>query len=95
MFSPPLTFSLLLGTACGALAHLIVGGGGRLLIAFILAGWVGSAIGQAVGDVMGIQILVVGTINVLTNVLGAWLAVVVVAILFWPRVPQRSRRRPG
>jgi hypothetical protein len=91
MFSPSLTFGLLLGALCGAVVHLIFGGGGRLLLLYIVAAWIGFAIGQAVGDVMGIRILAVGPTNVLTGILGALAAAGVMVFLAWQRVPRTTR----
>jgi hypothetical protein len=81
IFSPAFVFGLLLAMFYGALAHLIFGGGGRSLLFFILAAWTGFAVGHAVGQVMGIHILLIGPINILTGTLGALIAVVTTAIL--------------
>jgi uncharacterized membrane protein YeaQ/YmgE (transglycosylase-associated protein family) len=86
IFSPSFVFGLLLATFYGALAHLIFGGGGRSLLFYILAAWVGFSIGHAVGQVMGIRLLSVGPVNVLTGTLGALIAVVTTAILSSRRV---------
>ncbi len=91
MFSPSLTFGLLLGMLCGAVVHLIFGGGGRLLLIYIVAAWIGFTIGQAVGDVIGIRILVVGPTNVLTGVMGALVAAGVTVFLAGQRVPRATR----
>jgi hypothetical protein len=94
MISPSLTFGILVASLCGALAHLILGGGGRLLILYIAAAWIGFALGQAIGDVTGGHLFVIGMTNVFAGVIGAWSAVLIAAFLSWPRKSQDSRRRP-
>ncbi len=79
--SPSFTFGLLLATFYGALAHLILGGGGRRLLFYILAAWVGFALGQAIGEVMEIQILAIGPTNVLAATLGSVVALATTAVL--------------
>ncbi|MBN1428725.1 MAG: hypothetical protein JXB07_10090 [Anaerolineae bacterium] len=64
-----------------------------MLFSFVVAGWVGAIIGQVVGDVMDVHILMVGTTNLLTCVLGACLAIGLMVLLFWQRVPHRAHRR--
>lgn len=81
IFSPSFVFGLLLATFYGTLAHLIFGGGGRSLLFYVLAAWIGFGIGHAVGQVMGIRILLVGPVNVLSGTLGTLIAVVTTAVL--------------
>ncbi len=88
--SPSFTFGLLIATLYGALAHLILGGDGRRLLAFIAASWTGFAIGQGVGEVMDIRVLAIGPTNMLTASLGALLAVATVTVLSAPRRPSAS-----
>lgn len=92
MFSPSLTFGMMLGALCGAVVHLIFGGGGRLLVLYIVAAWIGFAIGQAVGDVMGSHLLALGPTNVLTGILGALVAAGVMVFLGGQR-PLRFKKR--
>jgi len=91
MFSPSFTLGLLLGALCGTATHLIFGGGGRLLLLYVLAAWIGFAIGQAVGDVVGIRILAVGPTNVLTGTLGALAAAGLMVFLAGQRTPHITR----
>lgn len=81
MLSPSLTFGLLTGALCGAVVHLIFGGGGRLLIAYVVAAWIGFAVGHAVGEVMGLRILLLGPTNVLAGVIGSLVAVGITVFL--------------
>jgi uncharacterized membrane protein YeaQ/YmgE (transglycosylase-associated protein family) len=88
--SPTLTFSLLLATFYGALAHLILNGGGRQLVVFVIAAWIGFAIGQEAGDVMGITILAIGPTNIVPASLGALVAVATAAILAYRRTSSHT-----
>lgn len=81
VFSPSFTFGILLATLYAALAHLILGGGGRVLLFYITASWIGFALGQAIGEVMEIHVLAIGPTNILTATLGAWIALATMAFL--------------
>lgn len=79
--SPAFVFGLLLATFYGALAHLILGGRGRRLILFLVASWLGFALGEGLGDVLGITILSIGPTNVLTATFGSLIALLAAGIL--------------
>ena len=81
ILSPTLVFGALLSTLYGALAHLLLGGGGKRLVAYVVAAWVGFAAGQAIGDVMHITALAVGPTNLLAATLGAVVAIAATAVL--------------
>jgi hypothetical protein len=72
------TAALLLGftlsTLYGAGFHLWQGGGAKKLALFLLAGWLGFALGHWVGDALGIRIMMVGALNWFTATLGSALA---------------------
>lgn len=89
MPSPSLTFALMLGAFYGALAHLALGGDGSTLLLDIVTAWVGFGLGQAVGQIMGISVLNIGSTYVLVGSLGALIAVVTKRLL------TRRRRSPG
>ena len=80
-FSPALTFSLMLGSTYGIVAHLILGGNVRRMFVYILASLIGFAIGQGVGQVMAINSLAMGQINILPATLGAIIAIITGAFL--------------
>ena len=90
-FSPTLTFSVLLATLVGALLHTILGGDGRRLAMFLLTAWIGFALGQAVGSLLGIDALAIGAINTLAGVMGSIVAVITAAILSSERVLRGQR----
>jgi uncharacterized membrane protein YeaQ/YmgE (transglycosylase-associated protein family) len=81
ILSPAFTFGILIATLYGLLTHLIFGGDGRRLVATIVAGWVGFAIGQAIGQVMDIRVLALGPINLLSASFGALMATTATAFL--------------
>jgi uncharacterized membrane protein YeaQ/YmgE (transglycosylase-associated protein family) len=74
MPSPSLTFALLLATLYGSLAHLLLGGDGATLLFDIVTAWLGFALGQAVGLIVGITALSIGSTYVLAGTLGAVIA---------------------
>jgi uncharacterized membrane protein YeaQ/YmgE (transglycosylase-associated protein family) len=71
----------ILATLYGAAFHLIVGGNTRRMALYILAGWLGFALGQAFGSLLGVRVLSIGPINTFSATLGSWLALVVTRIL--------------
>ena len=66
----------ILSTLYGAAFHFLVGGNFRRLVLFMLAGWLGFALGHLVGDYFGIDVLAIGPLNVLTATIGAGLALI-------------------
>jgi hypothetical protein len=77
----------MLATLYGAFAHLVLGGRGREFVSYILAAWIGFAIGQAFGNVMDIRVLAIGTTNTMAATLGSLVALATLAFL--------ANRRPG
>jgi uncharacterized membrane protein YeaQ/YmgE (transglycosylase-associated protein family) len=87
IISPAFTSGILIATFYGALTHLIFGGDGRRLAATVVAGWIGFAIGQAIGQVMAIRVLALGPINLLSATVGALVATTAIAFLAAHRNP--------
>ena len=81
ILSPSFAFGVLLATLYGALAHIILGGNGRRLAFFLIASWLGFALGQGVGQVLQIRILSIGPTNVLPATLGSIIALITAVIL--------------
>ncbi|MFQ3536052.1 MAG: hypothetical protein SNJ58_09245 [Aggregatilineales bacterium] len=81
MPSPPIVFGFLLATLYGALFHLIFGGSARQLALYLLASWLGFAVGQAFGAIFEVNALRIGILNTLTATLGAWLAMLIARFL--------------
>lgn len=71
-----LVLGFLLATAYGAAFHFIVGGQPRRIILYVLASWVGFALGHFIGDLIGIDVLQLGAVHLFTASLGSWLALI-------------------
>jgi hypothetical protein len=91
MLDPIFTFAFIIATLLGAAFHLIVGGDARRMALFLLASWLGFAMGQSLGVGSGVDWIVVGEIYILTAVLGS-LMMLVTAYIF---TSDRSRGRKG
>jgi hypothetical protein len=91
MPSPSVVFSFILATLYGAAFHLVSGGDARRLALFLLAAWLGFALGHSLGEVVGMTLLDIGPLHMLTATIGAWLALVVARIL----TRQPARQPPG
>jgi hypothetical protein len=76
LVSPGLVFALLLATGYGAGFHLLFGGRAAKLVLYLLASWMGFALGQWVGGILGLEILNIGPVHTFSASLGAWLALV-------------------
>jgi hypothetical protein len=90
--TPILTFSFIIATLFGAVFHLIAGGDIRRLALFLLAGWLGFAIGHLVGVVSEINVLNVGVLRLLPALLGALFAVLAAYFLTLNRRRKRVVR---
>lgn len=71
-----LVLGFLLSTIYGATFHLIIGGPPRKLLLYVLASWVGFAVGHFIGDLLGIELLKLGVIHLLAASVGSWLALI-------------------
>lgn len=89
MPGPNLTFAIILATLCGATFHFIIGGDARRLSVFILAGWLGFAMGQFLGTTFEMNVLSIGNLYLLPALIGALLCLAVA----WVLTSNRSRRR--
>lgn len=89
MPGPTLTFAFILATLLGALFHLIVGGDARRLALFLLAGWLGFAVGHLVGVALEINLLNIGTLHALPAAIGSLIALIVALLM----TAQRPRKR--
>ncbi|NHZ71605.1 MAG: hypothetical protein GWP17_00760 [Aquificales bacterium] len=72
----------LLATAYGAGFHLIIGGPAKRILIYILASWLGFAVGHFMGDLLNIELLKLGALHLLTASLGSWLALILSWWLF-------------
>ncbi|MCC6800571.1 MAG: hypothetical protein IT325_10660 [Anaerolineae bacterium] len=91
MPGPSVIFSFILATLYGAVFHLVSGGDARRLALFLLAAWLGFALGHLVGDLVDLALFDIGPLHVLPATVGAWLALVVARLL--TRQPPRAAAR--
>ncbi|MFZ5916965.1 MAG: hypothetical protein ACOYZ7_08540 [Chloroflexota bacterium] len=61
---PPFVLSILISTALAALFNLWQGGSARDLALYLIAGWLGFALGQLAGDWLGLNLLMIGQVHV-------------------------------
>ncbi|MBL8154243.1 MAG: hypothetical protein JNM70_08675 [Anaerolineae bacterium] len=85
MPAPTLVFGFILATLLGAVFHLIMGGDVRRLALFLLAGWIGFAIGQLIGVIADIDLLRVGTLRAFSAGLGAIITLILTHFLTYDR----------
>jgi hypothetical protein len=71
-----IVLGFLLATIYGAAFHLFVGGPPRRIILYVIASWVGFTIGHIVGDLLSVDILLLGAVQLLTASVGAWIALI-------------------
>ena len=71
LLSPPLVLSLIIASAYAAFFNLWQGGSPRDLLIYLVACWLGFAIGELVGDFLGLDILMIGEIHVLEGTIGS------------------------
>ncbi|HUS93614.1 MAG TPA: hypothetical protein VMZ24_00370 [Patescibacteria group bacterium] len=67
----------LLATLYGAGFHLIMGGRPRKIILYLIASWLGFAVGHFAGGFFGIETLRLGAVNLLAASIGSWLALLI------------------
>jgi hypothetical protein len=61
--SPPFVLSALIATALAALFNLWQGGSARDLLLYLIAAWLGFALGELVGDLVGLDVLMIGQVH--------------------------------
>lgn len=81
MPGPSILFGFVLATLFGSVFHLLVGGDVRRLALFLLASWIGFALGHITGDLIGVDLFDIGPLNMLNATMGAGLAMVIAMIL--------------
>jgi len=79
--SPSLTLSFILATLYGSAFHFLFGGDARRLAFFLIAGWLGFALGQAFGVAFGVDVFDIGVLHTFAATFGALLALFAARIL--------------
>jgi hypothetical protein len=80
MTLPVLIFGVVLSSLYGAVYHLLRGGSGKRLLAYLVAGWIGFWAGHLVGQVFGITFFSVGPLRL---GMGTILALVALLLANW------------
>jgi uncharacterized membrane protein YeaQ/YmgE (transglycosylase-associated protein family) len=88
-FSPSVVFSFIVATLYGAAFHLVSGGDARRLALFLLAAWLGFALGHGAGETVNVSLTDIGPLHMLPATVGAWIALVVARVL--TRQPDKTR----
>jgi thiamine transporter ThiT len=70
--SPALLLSALIASIYGALFHVWRGRSFRELPLYLIASGLGFALGQLAGDLIGLDIFVIGPIHIIEASLGSW-----------------------
>ncbi|HIC94471.1 MAG TPA: hypothetical protein EYP09_09525 [Anaerolineae bacterium] len=73
LLSPPLVLSLVIASAYAAVFNLWQGGRAKKLPLHLVASWLGFGIGELAGDLLGLDVAMIGQIHVLEGSLGSWL----------------------
>ncbi len=71
-----MVLGFLLATAYGAGFHLLLGGPVRRIVLYLLAAWMGFALGHFLGDLLNIEWLKLGVLHLFSASLGAWIALI-------------------
>lgn len=66
----------LLATAYAAGFHLIIGGRPSKIILYLAAAWLGFLIGHFIGELVGVNALSLGAVNLISASIGSWLALI-------------------
>jgi fucose permease len=69
-----IVLGFLLATAYGTLFHVLIGGPARRLILYVIASWLGFAIGHFVGEMLLLDWFKLGPLNLLAASAGSWIA---------------------
>jgi hypothetical protein len=80
---PYLLLSFLIGAIYGALFHLWRGEKPRDLAIFFLAGVIGFGVGQALGNLIGLNMVLIGPIHLVEATLISWVGLF---LAYWLKV---------
>lgn len=69
-----LILGFLLASAYATAFHFIMGGPLRRIVLYLVVSWVGFAVGQFIGDFLGIDLLKLGALHLLPASIGSWVA---------------------
>lgn len=72
--APYLLLSFLLGGIYGALFHFWQGKTSRDLIIYFLTGLIGFGVGQALGNLLGLDMFLIGSVHIIEATIISWLS---------------------
>jgi hypothetical protein len=78
LLSPPLVLSLIIASAYAAFFNLWQKGSAKDLLLYLVACWLGLGIGELAGDLLGLDVMMIGQIHILEGTVGAWLLLLLV-----------------
>ncbi len=81
MPAPSVIFGFVIATLFASTFHVLSGGDARRLALFFLASWMGFALGHITGDLLNVELLDIGPLNMLNATVGAYVALIVALIL--------------
>ncbi len=84
---------LTIASACAFLFHVLRGGNLKRLSIYIAAAWTGFFSGHFLGELINLQLLRLGPLNLFAALLGTILSLVLTAILVKPNTSQKKIRR--
>ena len=93
MPTPVLTFAFILATMYGLGFHVILGGGPRRLVLFVVTGWLGFGLGDYLGRFFEIALLKIGVLHLLPATAAAFALLIVAHLLTSESKRQVSRRQ--
>ena len=92
MPNPIFIFAFVIATMYGLVFHVIMGGGARRMVLFIVTGWLGFLLGQYIGGYLGATLLKVGVLHLLPATLCAFALLTFAHILTAEPTTPVSRR---
>jgi hypothetical protein len=85
MTLPSLLLAVILSTLFGAVFHLLMGGSSHRLLFYLVAGWLGFAVGHVAGDWFTVPFGAIGPLNAGSATLGSWLTLLLARWLLGSR----------
>jgi uncharacterized membrane protein YeaQ/YmgE (transglycosylase-associated protein family) len=70
---PYLLLSFLIGAICGTLFHLWRGKNLRDLFIYLLTGVAGCGLGQALGNMIGLDMILIGPVHIVEATIASWI----------------------
>ena len=68
-----LVLGFLLATAYGAGFHFLMGGPARRIALYLFTSWLGFIVGHYLGNLLALEMLKLGTLNLVSASVGSWI----------------------